>query len=402
MTLADRRKLPRALIVTAFAVVLAELSWMSGVSRMGADSTERGKAYFGGAAAAQIAFDDLAAREPHAALDEAQHAVRTAPVDPSTTSALGSAALTLGRAGRAYAAFTVAGSLGWRDVPTQLYWLSQAVADGDVGVAAQRLDALLRLDIDSDAVAQSLDMLERTDPGRVALATLLMKDPPWESRFLIGTGLLDGDDFAGRVAAIDLAAAKGAAIDCDAVGNAANRLIVKGRVVAAKELWRHACDRAADLYLSDGSFESDPAKVSANPFDWRLRPRGGLEVAVAPAPRPLDGQALRIGSSLTVRTDAARQLTVLQPGRYRLAWKTAGDDGKPDDSISVLVRCNGQDALDLADVPTSSGEPNRVVKTFMVPSHDCPIQAVEVQKAASISGDMQTGWIDDIRIAPLG
>jgi hypothetical protein len=133
-----------------------------------------------------------------------------------------------------------------------------------------------------------------------------------------------------------------------------------------------------------------------------LRPSGGLEVAVAPAPRPLDGHALRIGSSLTVRTDAARQLTVLQPGRYRLAWETARDDGKPDDSISVLVRCNGQDALDLADEPTSSGQPNRVVKTFTVPLHDCPIQAVEVQKAASISGDMQTGWIDNIRIAPLG
>lgn len=177
---------------------------------------------------------------------------------------------------------------------------------------------------------------------------------------------------------------------------------MNGRVVAAKQLWRRACDRAGDLYLSDGSFEATPAKVSASPFDWRLRPSGGLEIAVAPAPTPLDGLALRIGSSLTVRTDAARQLTVLQPGRYRLAWKTVRDDGKPDDSISVLIRCNGQAALNLADAPAPAGQPNRVTRSFTVPSQDCPIQAIEIQKAASISGDMQTGWIDDIRIAPLG
>jgi hypothetical protein len=402
MAFANARFVIRGLIVTVAAIGLAVLCWMSGADRMAADSPRLRNIHFGGSTAAQLAFDNLAQNDPHAAIGQAQWAVRTAPVDPAATSALGSASLALGQADRAYAAFAVAGRLGWRDIPTQLYWLTQGVATGDIDVVQPRLDALLRLDIDSDAVDSSLDLLERTRSGQVALATLLMENPPWESRFLVDTSQLDGDDFAGRVAAIDLAASKGAAIDCGAVGGAASRLIVLGRIGAAKDLWRRACDRAGDLYVSDGTFETDPAKLSTSPFNWRLLAQAGLDVDIAPAPHPLQGQALRISSSRTVRTVAARQLTALQPGRYHLAWTSALDNGKPDDSISVLIRCNGSDALDVARGIASAGQPIRTSETFTVPEQGCPIQAIDIQKAASMSGDAQTGWIDDIEIVPIG
>jgi hypothetical protein len=397
----DAHHVTRALFITAAAIFFAALCWMSGVDRMTASSTRFQKAFFGGDAAAQLAFEDLAQKNPQVALGEAQRAVGTAPVDPSTTSALGSSLLALGRAGQAYTAFSVAGSLGWRDIPTQLYWLTQAVAVGAVDVVKQRLDALLRLQINNDAVASSLDLLERTRPGQIALATLLSEDPPWKSQFLVGTGNLEGDDFGGRVAAIDLATANGATLDCAAIGTAANHLIVNGRVMEAKDLWRRGCDRTGDLYVSDGSFEVDPAKASSSPFDWRLQARGGLDSEIAAGPSPLKGNALRIASSETVRTIAARELAALRPGRYALSWTTALDNGKPDDSISVLIQCNGLEALDVANVAAPSGSPNQVRETFAVPAQGCPIQAIDVQKAASASGAVQTGWIDDIGIAPL-
>lgn len=402
MAFADARYLTRALAGTAGAVILAALCWMSAVDRMAADVSQPGKIYFGGSTAAQFAFDDLAQNDPQGALRRAQWAVRTAPVNPAATSALGSASLALGQANHAYAAFVVAGSLGWRDIPTQLYWLAQGVATENVDVVKPRLDALLRLNIDSDAVDNSLHLLERTQPGRAALAALLMENPPWESRFLLGTSQLDGDDFEERVAAIDLAAAKGAAIDCGAVGNAASRLIVAGRIGAAKDLWRRACDRTGDLYLSDGAFEIDPAKLSTSPFDWRLQARAGLDVSIAPAPVPLNGHALRIASSMTVRTVVARQLTALGPGRYHVAWQTVrGGSSEPDDSITVLIRCNGTELLDMINSPTPTTAANRVVKTISIPAQGCPIQAIDIQKAASNSGDTEVGWIDDIAIAPF-
>ena len=397
----DARTTTRALVVTLGAVALAVLSWMSAADRMAADAPQPGKIYFGGYAAAQAAFEELAQQNPQAALRLAQRAVRTAPIEPSATSALGSALLTLGRPDQAYNAFVVAGQLGWRDIPTQLYWLTQAVAAGDVGIVAERLDALLRLNINNDAVARSLDLLERTEPGRNALAKLLLENPPWQSRFLMETGSLDAEDFDGRMAAIDLAAAKGAPIDCNAVGVAANRLISRGQIDAAKELWRRACDRSGDLYLSDGTFEAAAGKVSTNPFNWRLQARAGLDVDVVSAPPPLKGHALRIASSMTVRALAARQLEALRPGRYRLSWQTARADGKPDDSITVLVDCNGTTTVDVEQTPAPAGAPNQTAKIFSIPAQGCPIQAIDIQKAASNGGDTETGWLDNVSIVPL-
>jgi len=402
MTFASVGAVIRVSVVTIVALVLAVFCWMSGFDRMTADSPRLQGSYFGGRTAAQFTFDNLAQKDFRSAFRQAQWAVRTDPLDPASTSALGSALLAFGRATPAYAAFTVAGGLGWRDIPTQLYWLTQGVAMADVKVVKPRLDALLRLDIDNDAVSNSLNLLERTRAGQAALATLLMEDPPWESRFLLGTSKLDGDDFDGRMAVIDLAAAKGAVLDCGAVGNAANHLITAGRVQAAKELWRRACDRAGDLYLSNGSFEAGPAKLSEGPFAWRLQARAGLDVDIASAPAPLEGYALRIASSMTVRTVAARQLTALRAGRYRLAWKTVRDGGNgPDDSIEVLIRCNGTNLLNMNKLPAPVGRANQVIRTLIIPSQNCFIQAVDIQKGASGSGNVQAGWIDDIQISPL-
>src|SRR3546814_13320988 len=83
---------------------------MSAGDRATARSSHPQTSFFGGDAAAKIAFGDLAHDNPRAALVEAQRAVRTAPIDPSTTTALGSSLLTLGQLDRAYAAFAVAGT----------------------------------------------------------------------------------------------------------------------------------------------------------------------------------------------------------------------------------------------------------------------------------------------------
>lgn len=406
MDFATPRVMIRASILTFIAIVLAVMCFMSGVDRMAADSPRLRSSYLGGSTAAQFAFDNLAQNDPRAAVRQGRWAVGTAPIDPAATSALGSALLALGRADSAYAAFTVAGRLGWRDIPTQLYWLTQGVAARDIDIVKPRLDALLRLDIDSDAIDNSLDLLEQTRPGQAALASLIMENPPWESRFLLDASKLEGDDFTGRVAVIDLAASKGAALDCGVVGTAASRLIVAGRIGAAKDLWRRACDRAGDLYVSNGAFEADPAKLSASPFNWRLLAQADLDVSVVPAPAALkrhafQGNALKISSSKTVRTVAARQLSSLAPGQYHLSWISALNDGKPDGSISVLIRCNGTDAIDVARTPKSAGQLNRTSERFIVPQHNCPIQAIDVQKAASLSGDTEVGWVDDIEIAPV-
>lgn len=402
MTSAKAQKVALAFVISVIAAALAILSWMSASDRMTSVLSRPQPSHFGGDSATKAAFAYLAAKQPNAALDYALQAVKTAPIDPSSTSVLASTELAQGKTKAAYDAFAVAANFGWRDIPTQLFWLAQALSVGDVSVASSRLDALLRLDVDNDAATTAIQILGQTTAGQAAFASLLAKKPPWENRVLRATGSLTDDAFASRMAAIDMAASKGVPLDCTAIGIAANQLLTKGRIDDAKHLWRQACDRNGDVYLSDGSFETDLTKAQSSPFDWRFQSRAGLDASVQPAPAPLTGRALRIDSSMTVRTIAARQLTALRPGSYRISWQTARDsDGKPDDSIDVLVRCNGVSLLDLANAGSSLSEANTITKMFTVPETGCVIQGIDIQKAASIGGDSATGWIDNIHIAPV-
>src|SRR3546814_19725394 len=84
---------------------------------------------------------------------------------------------------------------------------------------------------------------------------------------------------------------------------------------------------------------TDPSTTSFSPFTWRLRSEGGLDVAVGVAPAPLRGHALKIRSSKTARTFAAAQLATLDPGRSRLSWATARDDGQRSDERRVGEEC---------------------------------------------------------------
>jgi hypothetical protein len=373
---------------------------MSAADRMAANSVQVGATHFGGQTDANAVFGLLQNSDSKSALIEAQRAVGTAPVDPSTTSALGSALLADNQPDSAYLAFAVAGVLGWRDVPTQFYWLAQAEAAGDIDVVAQRLDALLRLDIDDDAVINSLHVLGQTPAGQAALATLLVGNPPWERRFLLGTSDLEGADLQARLATIDRAAIQGATFDCEASGIAASRLIRSHRAKDAKQLWRQSCDRSGNAILSDGGFETYSDTDSYSPFTWQLLPRGGLDVDVQTAPSPLHGRALRISSTMTARTNTATQLAALDPGSYRVSWATALDNGKPDASVRILVQCAQSHEVLTSPSVSRTERSNRVVSAFSVPAENCPLQIVSIQKAASGLGETRTGWIDDIRIEP--
>lgn len=95
-------------------------------------------------AARVLAGRALAANRLVEATEQARHAVRRDPADARSAGLLGSALLVSGDAAGAERAFTVSAAMGWREPATQLYWMSVALEQGDLEVASQRLDALLR------------------------------------------------------------------------------------------------------------------------------------------------------------------------------------------------------------------------------------------------------------------
>ena len=197
--------------------------------------------------------------------------------------------LALNQPEKAYAAFRVAGGLGWRNIPTQLYWLEEARATKDVTAAAQRTDALLRMNTDNQAVEDTLVNLADTPVGQAALVDLLHQSPPWEDHFVIGTGDLTGNQLAVRLAVLEKAASSGAHFDCESVAAAVRQLIHQKDYEHAKGLWQVTCGNRDGSLIFDGDFEAPQDFESSSPFAWHLYSKGSLDVSLRSAPNTAQG-----------------------------------------------------------------------------------------------------------------
>ncbi|MBB5720379.1 hypothetical protein FHR23_003346 [Stakelama sediminis] len=338
----------------------------------------------------------LAENNPAAALPYAIRDVRTNPIDPSATATLGTVLLNLEKPQAALAAFTVSGSLGWRNIPTQLYWLAESQLTDNVEGAAQRIDALLRIGSDNEAVENALQGLSETALGQKALIALLRETPPWEERFILGARQLSGAILDSRLSIIERAVALGAPVDCEAVAQVVNWMVRQDSIYDAEQFWRNSCDNGNHALLSDGSFESGHSSTTANPFAWHLNSRGGMDATVEDAPNPLKGKALHINSSMSVRTAAANQVVTLKPGNYTISWRTAQDDGSPDVSVTIRLQCLDDKSWITSFTPSQRSDKNSFEANFSIPQNGCQIQNLVIQKEAISLLNPHSSWISDI------
>ena len=113
------------------------------------------------------------------AIAAARRAVAADPVDPASTSLLGTAYLLGERPRKAEAAFRVAARFGWREPATQVYWYQAALQAGDLPRAVDRADALLRTHPQLPTRDAVLEPLESTAAGRAALIARMAGRPNW-------------------------------------------------------------------------------------------------------------------------------------------------------------------------------------------------------------------------------
>lgn len=242
----------------------------------------------------------------------ARRAVATAPLEPASTGLLGAALLAQEKLAPADRAFRVAGQLGWREPATQLYWMRIATQTGDWDIAAQRADAILRIDPSQTRSPQVVAPFEADPAGRRALVARMRQGPGWLDAFFRPDPSRSPESLAARAEMLTMLAQTGT-VDCAIAAPFADRLVRAGSVARAHAIWSGACkDGSADL-LRDADFAraASPPDV---PFDWQLVPSGALTVA-------RDGDGLSVTSRAAFPRTLARQLLVLEPGAYRLDWR---------------------------------------------------------------------------------
>jgi hypothetical protein len=184
--------------------------------------------------------------DPDAALVLAQRLVAAAPIEPSSTALLGASRAAVGDDDGAMRAFRVAGQLGWRIPLTQSYWLDQALAAGDLPVAARRLDALLRIQPQRLRIPATLAPFESDPAAQAALVDRLATRPPWLNWY---TGEIDpvpADVLARRVPALVMLADRGIVLGCTAIAPAMRQLLGAGQAAPAEALRHRHCPAAAN------------------------------------------------------------------------------------------------------------------------------------------------------------
>lgn len=344
--------LPRLLgrVVAAMGLVLlAVAAVLSGTDRTSREFPSSaslvGWPYDTGAARAH-AILAFVQKGPASTLDYARRSVQSDPISIQALSILGRAQLYSGQQQEAYRTFQVAGQLGWRDEFTQIYWMDQALQAGDVKIAAERLDALLRQSPDNGRRDTFLAVVSGSPEGRAAIANRLKLAPVWALSFAISLKDLPDDQVAHRV---DIMRRTGRGVwDCAATETIAQQLIDKNDIDLAQTIWRQNCSPSGSL-VHDGTFDHlDTTKVAAG-FAWRLTNSG--DVSIEPIRTDDGNYRLEILVSATKTMPVLTQLIVLDPGRYRLTWQTPETDPAATGSLRASLGCRSGLADSLAGVP---------------------------------------------------
>ena len=263
-----------------------------------------------------------------AALRETERAARRAlsdgPLHWAALRDLGIAADTAGDKAAARSVMIRASLRGHRDIPTQGWWLQQALTAGDAVGAVPRIDALLRSQPDLEPrLLPIVAALTGVPAARAALAATLAENPPWRDAVLPDLATKGPDLAAVEALFFDLRA-RGSSPDDAAFGALLFRLAAVGRYADARAMWvKLASPRQAALAVTpyDGDFRKAPGP---EPFNWRIHALEGGDARMELVPGV--GSALTVSYPASAKPTIAEQLLTLSPGAYRLSgkWRVTG------------------------------------------------------------------------------
>lgn len=346
--------------------------------------------------ARQRAIKQLTSGEkPAGAITQARLALSLDPTNPGAASALGSAYLLAGDADNARAAFLLAARGGWRDVPTQLYWLGMSVAEGDFGQMSLRLKALVQQGVSFANMRPAVIEAEKTLEGREQLATDMAK-APYALAYAEDGYQLKGADLENRMEVLILAATKGR-LPPDVLIVAVSMLNAQERTDDLAMLWRSVMPAGNDPRKSvyNADFSQDLPSGPSAVLDWTPIESGAFEATITASGSPTGTRALRVSSTSSMREVVMRQGLLLHPGRYELRWRAAQGEGSRTSEIWPQITC----ADDVARDEVRDLANHRIL--FVIPT-GCRGVAIKIWVEPPRPGSPDSVWIDDIRLSQAG
>ncbi|KQN00426.1 hypothetical protein ASE78_04760 [Sphingomonas sp. Leaf25] len=386
------------------AVVLLGAAWQAlaqGLSqqlmhgRQGAAASQ--VAPWSGRAWAMVAAQHPLPGQAAAAEAAARRALATRPMDAVAVRVAGLAAIARGDTATGQTLLRQAAQLGWRDAPTQLWLVREAINAGAFDFALERIDALLRQRQLAPILYAQMSRLFDLPEGRSAIARRLAERPGWRQGFL-NTLARGAPDRVDALAAFygDLARA-GVPVRTDEVRLTLWRLAEAGDMVAAERLWRMAGGTGR---IGNGGFDGPAGALppAAPPFDWRAPPAAGVRVAIGEPDQPWNGQAVEIAADAGSAGTPLAQRTRLLPGTYRLGFVLRSDGPVP--ALDWIVACGDAPPVTATlAAPVADRGWQRYAGTIRLPGRcddgELRVRLGETNRAVS-------AWIDDVTLARTG
>ncbi|MBX3479444.1 MAG: hypothetical protein KF842_03525 [Caulobacter sp.] len=330
---------------------------------------------------------------------DARRALR---LDPTQSSAFRSLAFVAGEDGDMAGQrrlMTIAGDRMKRDIPANLWLISDRLKAGRLAEAVQRADGLMRAWPVSmrTRVGDQLVAVAAAQGGAPIVANLLDSEPPWRLSFL--SGMAKGDLNPGAAMALYTAMSSGRHPPSEQETSfLVGRLVRDGLFQEAFLIWAQllppeGISNLADPY--DGGFEGLPG---APPFNWRLFERPGTVAEIAPAPRG-EGHVLYLRFTDAARPGVlARELLALTPGKQVLTGRWLSDGLSAGRPLSWTVRCAERGGPLVGQSPPLSVATDWTTFSFPIEvPPDCKAQwlSVQVTGRGRMNGE---AWFDDLKI----
>jgi tetratricopeptide (TPR) repeat protein len=357
------------------------------------------------AALNQLAQQELL--DPDGNLDAArewsQRALRSYPLDTRALTLLGLIAERKGDQKRADALMRISGALTWRDYTSQQWLFNRDVGRGNYANALTHLDAILRIDPDSQPkFFPMLAAFTAVEPRAFRpLIALLATSPPWRASFLSELSVR----LANRARLVQLYAALKETDNPptnDELRPYLNRLIKDGNFEQAYQSWQEtlpAKQRANETFPFNRDFD---LPADGLPFNWNLEVIRGADIQIV----SLDRKRALLVQFSGARVDfAVKQLMLMPAGEYTFRGRVKTEALRTSRGLWWHIFCASNPAKTLANTELVSGTMpwTDFTANFQVPATDCRAQWLQLELPARIEPERQIEgrvWYQFLRIMP--
>jgi tetratricopeptide (TPR) repeat protein len=323
--------------------------------------------------------------------------------DPTVVAAwrtLGIVAAASGRNAEAAAHFRTAERMSRRDSATQLWLIEERVRNDDVVGALRHYDIALRSSTSVQAVLIPVLLSATAEPALTEpLGDILAREPDWSAAYYRPL-LRPPANGAGATALVEQIRLRNPEADLRELQALPTLLAEKGAYGEAVRAYRVlARPGPTERILRNGGFE----RTNLFPLlEWDLASTSNLRAEPGPVDGAIGVAALRIYAEFGASGVVARQLLMLEPGRYRLRSVRGSEAERIPDRLVWRVACAGADGIVLLEQDVLPREPGRrTVQAAFHVSGDCPAQWLSLEAAAVDAPGGAEAWVDSVTVEPL-